>query len=78
MYSSWSVSAVLALFLLLVFLIALILTLSVITKKDCEIENDRPNTIRAQLLLFLAVAMGVIVLISQRYELAHAVKHLME
>lgn len=78
MYSSWTVSTVLALFLLLVFVIALILTLSVVTKKDCEIENDRPNYIRAQLLLFLAVAMGVVVLVSQRYELSHAVKHLME
>jgi heme/copper-type cytochrome/quinol oxidase subunit 3 len=78
MYSSWTVSTVLALFLLLVFLVALILTLSVVTKKDCEIENDRPNYIRSQLLLFLAVAMGVVVLVSQRYELAHAVKHLME
>ncbi len=78
MHASMTVSVVLAMFLLLVFLIALILTLSVVTKKDCEIENDRPNTIRAQLLLFLAVAMGVVVLVSQRYELTHAVKHLMQ
>jgi heme/copper-type cytochrome/quinol oxidase subunit 3 len=78
MHSSWTVSTVLALFLLVVFLIALILTLSVVTRKDCDIENDRANTIRAQLLLFLAVAMGVVVLVSQRYELSHAVKHLME
>ena len=72
------VSSVLGLLLLLALIVATVLTLSVITKKDSDLEDDRANTVRAQLLLFLAVALGVTVLVSQRYELGHAVKHLME
>ena len=75
---SWTVSDVLALFLLVLFVIALVLVLSVVTKKDCEIEADRANTLRAQLLTLLAVALGVVVLVAQRHELQHAVHHLME
>ena len=75
---SWTCSAALSIFLVVLFVIALVLVLSVVTKKDCEIEADRANTIRAQLLTLLSVALGVLVLVSQRHELASAVSHLLE
>ena len=75
---SWTCSAALSIFLIVLFVIALVLVLSVVTKKDCEIEADRANTIRAQLLTLLAVALGLVVLVSQRHELAGAVQHLLE
>ena len=75
---AWGVSSVLALLFVLVLVISLILVLSVVAKKDSELEADRANTIRAQLLVLLAVALGLVVLVSQRAELSHAVKHLME
>ena len=75
---SWSTSSALSLLLVVLFVVALVLVLSVVTKKDCDIESDRANTIRAQLLTLLAVALGVVVLVSQRHELSCAVKHMME
>ena len=75
---NWSVSCALSVFLVVLFVIALVLVLSVVTKKDCEIEADRANTIRAQLLTLLSVALGVLVLVSQRHELASAVHTLLE
>ena len=74
----WTTSQALSVFLVVLFVIALVLVLSVVTKKDCEIEADRANTIRAQLLTLLSVALGILVLVSQRHELAGAVKHLLE
>ena len=74
----WTTSDCLGVFLVVLFVIALVLVLSVVTKKDCEIEADRANTIRAQLLALLAIALGVLVLVSQRHELGHAVRHLLE
>ena len=76
--NSWTCSNALSVFLVVLFVIALVLVLSVVTKKDCEIEADRANTIRAQLLTLLSVALGVLVLVSQRHELASAVHHLLE
>lgn len=73
----WSVSDVLALFLVLVFVVALVLVLSVVTKRDCDLENDRANTVRGQLLVLVAVALGALVLVVQRFELSHAVKSLL-
>lgn len=75
---NWGVSSALAIFLVVLFIIALVLVLSVVTKRDCEIEADRANTIRAQLLTLLSVALGILVLVSQRAELAHAVQHILE
>ena len=74
----WCFSAALGVFLVVLFVIALVLVLSVVTKKDCDIEADRANTIRAQLLTLLTVALGVLVLVAQRHELGHAVRHLLE
>ena len=74
----WTCSDALSIFLVVLFVIALVLVLSVVTKKDCEIEADRANTIRAQLLALLTIGLGVLVLVSQRHELAGAVKHLLE
>jgi hypothetical protein len=75
---NWSCSNALSVFLVVLFVIALVLVLSVVTKRDCEIEADRANTIRAQLLTLLCFSLGVVVLVSQRNELAWAVQHLME
>ena len=74
----WTTSQALSVLLVVLFVIALVLVLSVVTKKDCEIEADRANTIRAQLLTLLSVALGVLVLVSQRHELSAAVSHLLE
>ena len=75
---NWGCSQALSVFLVVLFVIALVLVLSVVTKKDCDIEADRANTIRAQLLTLLTVALGVLVLVSQRHELSSAVHHLLE
>jgi heme/copper-type cytochrome/quinol oxidase subunit 3 len=75
---SWTVSDVLSLLLIVLFVIAFVLVMSVVTRKECDIEADRSNTIRAQLLTLLAIALGTVVLVSQRYQLQHAVQHLME
>ena len=75
---AWGVSSVLALLLVLAVVIATVLTLSVVTKRDEDVEADRANTIRAQLLLLLAIGVAGLVLVSQRYELGQAVKHMME
>ena len=75
---NWTCSAALSVFLVVLFIIALVLVLSVVTKKDCDIEADRANTIRAQLLALLSIALGIVVLVSQRHELASAVSHLLE
>jgi len=75
---SWSVSDVLALFLVVLFVVSLVLVLSVVAKKDCDVEADRSNTIRAQLLTLLTIGLGSLVLVSQRHQLQHAVQHLME
>ena len=75
---AWGVSSVLALFLVVALVISLILLLSVITKKDAELEADRANTIRAQLLLLFVIGVAGLTLVSMRVELGHAVKHMME
>lgn len=77
MQSSWTTSSVVLLLAVLAFVIGLILTLSVITKRDCEVEADRANTTRATLLLLVAFTVGILVLALQRLELGHAVKSLM-
>ena len=73
----WSTSDVLAVFLVLLFVVALVIILSVVTKRDSELECDRANTVRGNLLALLAIAAGVLVLVSQRFELQSAVKSLM-
>ena len=75
--NSWSVSDVLAVFLVLAFVIGVVLMLSVVSKSDEKVECDRANTIRAQLILLAAFVLGALTLVSQRYELASSVKHLM-
>ena len=73
----WNVSDVLSLLLIVVFIIGTALVLSVVTRCDSDIEQDRPNQIRAQLILLVAFVLGVLTLVSQRYDLASSVKHLM-
>ena len=59
------------------FLIGVVLTLSVITKTDEKVEEDRANTTRATLLLLVAFVLVVLVLVFQRYELADSVKDML-
>jgi len=77
MHSQWSVSDIVLLFSVLAFVVALVLTLSVVTKKDCDVEADRANTTRATLLLLVAATVALLVLALQRLELGAAVKSLM-
>lgn len=74
---SWSVSNAVLLLALLAFFVALVLALSVVAKRDGEVEADRANTTRATLLLLVALVAMVLVLATQRLELGHAVKSLM-
>ena len=77
MHYSWSVSSAILLLAVLAFVVALVLSLSVIAKKDCEVEADRANTTRATLLLLVAAVVALLTLATQRLELGHAVKSLM-
>lgn len=78
MHSDWSVASVVLLFALVAFVLGLVISLSVITKRDAEVECDRANTTRATLLLLIAFVIAVLVLVAQRHELSHAVHHLMQ
>ena len=73
----WGVGDVAVLFLLLAFVVGLVLALSVITKSDDQVECDRANQVRAQLILLVAFVLGVIALVAQRYELSHAVQNML-
>jgi hypothetical protein len=74
----YGVSDVLTVLLAAVFITGIALLLAVITRKDEVLEHEqRANTVRAQLLLLSAVALGVLALLVQRYELAASVKHLL-
>jgi heme/copper-type cytochrome/quinol oxidase subunit 3 len=75
---SWSVASVVLLFALIAFVIGLVLALSVVTKPADQIECDRGNTTRATLFLLISFSAVILVLVAQRYELQHAVHHLME
>lgn len=74
---SWTVSDAILLLAVLAFIVALIISLSVITQKNSDVECDRANTTRATLLLLVALVTSVLVLAFQRLDLSHAVKHLM-
>lgn len=73
----WSVGDVLFVFFVLLFIIAFVLVWSVVTRKDCELEQNRANVLRAQLLTLLAIAGGVLVWVTYRKELTGAVQHLL-
>ena len=75
---SWGVSDVLAVFLVLVVIIGVALMLALVVRCDDQLEQDRPLQVRSQLFLLAAVALGVLTLVAQRFELGHAVKQLME
>ena len=74
---NWSVADVLYVFVILFFVIAFILTLVVITRKN-ECEEDRLNVVRAQLLLLLVIGFVGIVILAQRQALHGAVAHLLQ
>lgn len=74
---SWTVSDAILLLAVLAFIVAVVISLSVVTKSDSGVECDRANTTRATLLLLVALVTSVLVLAFQRLDLSHAVKHLM-
>lgn len=74
---SWTVSDAILLLAVLAFIVALIISLSVITKSDSGVECDRANTTRATLLLLVALTVAILTLAFQRLDLSHAVKNLM-
>jgi glucose uptake protein GlcU len=74
----WGTSSVIALLALLALIIGVVLSLSVVTKRDCEVEADRANTTRATLFLLIALVVAVFVLASQRFELADSVSKLLQ
>lgn len=74
---SWTVSDAILLLAVLAFVVALVISLSVITKKDSDVECDRANTTRATLLLLVALTVSILTLAFQRLDLSHAVKNLM-
>jgi hypothetical protein len=71
----WSTSDILFIFTVLLVILAFVLVLVVVTRKNCEVEQERANVIRAQLLALLAIAFGVMVFLLQRKELAESVRH---
>lgn len=60
------------------FVIGAVLALTVVSKKDCELERDRANTTRATLFLLVSFTLAIFILVSQREELSHEVHALME
>jgi hypothetical protein len=76
----WSCSNIFLAFFFIAFIIALILSLSIITQNECEIQRERQkvNGIRAKFLFAIAFALGFLVLIYQCMEKRMFVKALME
>lgn len=74
----WDASSVVFVLAVLAFVAGLVLALSVITKRDCEVEQDRANTTRSTLLLLIALVVAVFILAVQRFELASSVSKLLE
>jgi glucose uptake protein GlcU len=75
--SHWNVSSVLMLLAFIAFILGLVIALSVITKKNEDLESDRANTTRSYLLLLASISLVLFVLVAQRFELGQAVRHLM-
>ena len=73
----WQVSSVVLLFALIAFFVGLVLALSVVTKSDDAVECDRANTTRSTLLLLAAIALVMLVVAVQRFELGETVKNLL-
>lgn len=70
-------SSALILLAVIAFLIGLVLTLTVVTKKDSEVEQDRANTTRATLLLLVALVLVFLVVVYQRVELSDSVRDML-
>ena len=60
------------------FVIGAVLALTVVSKRDCELERDRANTTRATLFLLTGLVLSVLILVAQREQLSHEVHSLME
>ena len=78
MTHSWTTAHCVFVFALIAFIIGFVLMLSVIVKRDDQLDCDRANTTRSYLLLLTALVLAVFILVAQRFELAHMVKHLVE
>ena len=70
-------SSALILLAVIAFVAGVILMLSVVTKRDEEVEHDRANTTRSTLLLLTSFTLAILVLVYQRHELADSVKHML-
>lgn len=73
----WTVADVVLLFAVIALVIGLVLTLSVVVKRDADLEHDRANTTRATLFLLLAFAIAVVCLCVQRNALSHQVNSML-
>jgi len=60
------------------FVIGAVLALVSVSKRDCELEQDRSNVTRATLFLLVALVISVLILVAQREQLSHEVHSLME
>ena len=76
MDNHWGVSHVTMIFALIALIIGVVLMLSIITRKNDEVDCDKANIVRANLLLLTALVLAVFVLVAQRFELSKMVKHL--
>lgn len=61
----WKISNVLLTFLLIAFIIAVILALSVITQNDEDLTRLEANRARARILLWISFVLGLLVLVYQ-------------
>ena len=73
----YTFSYALILLAVIAFISGTIIALSVITKENEKLEDDRANTTRATLLLLIALVLAVLVLVYARSELAHSVKDML-
>lgn len=74
----WGTSSVVFLLAILALIIGVVLSLSVVTKRDSEVEADRANTTRATLFLLISFTVAIFVLVTQRLELADSVSKLLQ
>ena len=66
----WKTSNILLIFLIIAFIIALVLSLSVVTQNDSDINSEKykANVLRSQMIFGVVFALGFLVLIWQNRE----------
>ncbi len=74
----WKISDAFLAFAVIALIIGIVLMFSFSLKDDDErTETDNHNLSRASLFLLATVALGVLVLVFQRYEAEHLLKSMM-